>query len=93
MIEIAAAVVGSALTGVLTAAGVITSTMRQNRTLITGQVQENREIVIRLTAGVENIGRQLEALHADIRADRTETYGRLRDLEQRTARLEGIQNT
>lgn len=82
MIEVIAAGVGALLSGV--AGGIITSAQ-----VVNGRVRENREVVIRLTSAVENIGKQLEALHNDIRADRQEMYGRLTGLEQRTARLEG----
>lgn len=82
MLEIVAAAVGALLSGVT--GGVVAS-----RQLRDDRANDNREVVIRLTAAVENIGRQLEALHNDIRADRQEMYGRLTGLEQRTARLEG----
>jgi hypothetical protein len=73
-----AAALAATLGGVFTAAGIVSN-----------RVRENREVVIRLTIAVENVGQQLEALHTDIREDRREMYGRLANLEQRTARLEG----
>jgi hypothetical protein len=73
-----AAALAATLGGAFTAAGIVSN-----------RVRENREVVIRLTIAVENVGQQLEALHTDIRQDRREMYGRLANLEQRTARLEG----
>jgi hypothetical protein len=78
VIEIIAAVIGATLGGIGTTAAVISSRAR-----------ENREIVIRLTVGVENVAKRLEELHIDIKADRVEMFGRLANLEQRTAKFEG----
>lgn len=78
MIEILAAVIGATLGGVGTSA-----------LLINGRARENRDIVIRLTVGVENVAKRLEELHVDIKADRSEVYNRLTALEQRTSKLEG----
>jgi hypothetical protein len=78
VIELLAAALAATLGGMFTAAGIVSN-----------RVRENREVVIRLTIAVENVGQQLEALHTDIREDRREMYGRLANLEQRTARLEG----
>jgi uncharacterized membrane protein len=77
MIEIIAAVVAATL------GGIGTSTM-----VISARARENREVVIRLTVGVENVAKRLEELHLDIKSDRNEMYSRLNNLEQRTARLE-----
>lgn len=78
MIEVIAAVIGATLGGVGTSAMIISNRAR-----------ENREIVIRLTVGVENVAKRLEELHIDIKADRQEMFTRLASLEQRTAKLEG----
>lgn len=78
VIEILAAVIGATLGGVGTSA-----------LLINGRARENRDIVIRLTVGVENVAKRLEELHVDIKADRSEVYNRLTTLEQRTSKLEG----
>lgn len=78
MIEIIAAVVSGS-------AGSVLTTML----LFSTRARENRDAAIRLTVAVENVAKRLEELHVDIRADRQEMYGRLRDLEQRCARLEG----
>lgn len=77
MIEIVAAVVAAC------AGGVGTSAMMMNT-----RARENREIVIRLTVGVENVAKRLEELHLDIKSDRNEMFSRLTSLEQRTAKLE-----
>lgn len=78
VIEIVAAIVGATLGGAGTAGMVMN-----------GRARENREIVIRLTVGVENVAKRLEELHIDIKADRAEMFTRLASLEQRTAKLEG----
>lgn len=80
MIEVLAAVVGSAIT--VGAMGVGANTRRS---------AEGRDAVIKLTAAVENVAIRLEELHVDIRADRKETYQRLNGLEQRVAKLEAVQ--
>jgi hypothetical protein len=55
---------------------------------MSAQARENREVIIRLSVGMESIAKRLEELHMDIKADRTELFGRLASLEQRTSRLE-----
>ena len=50
--------------------------------------RENREIVIRLTVGMETVAKRLEQLHNDIKNDRHEIFARFAHLEQRTAKLE-----
>lgn len=78
MIEIVAAVVSGSFSSVLTTV-----------ILFSSRARDNRDAAIRLTVAVENVAKRLEELHVDIRSDRAEMYGRLRELEQRTARLEG----
>ena len=77
MIEVLAAVVGGAITWA--AMGSMGFSRRND---------EAREAVIRLTAGVENIGKQLQILHTDIKDERKETFGRLNNVEQRVSKLE-----
>lgn len=77
MIEIIAALVGSAFTALVMATN---GAIRGSAT--------NREVVTRLTVAVENVATRLEELHVDIRADRKETFGRLNSVEQRVSRLE-----
>ena len=77
MVEIIAALVGSAFTALVMATG---GAIRGNTT--------NREVVTRLTVAVETVATRLEELHVDIRADRKETFGRLNSAEQRISRLE-----
>jgi hypothetical protein len=77
MIEILAAIIGATIGGAGTSLAVSS-----------GRARENREIVIRLTVGMENVASRLEQLHIDIKADRTELFGRLANLEQRTSRIE-----
>jgi hypothetical protein len=77
MVEIIAALVGSAFTALVMATG---GAIRGNTT--------NREVVTRLTVAVENVATRLEELHVDIKADRKETFGRLNAVEQRVSRLE-----
>lgn len=77
MVEVAAAVVGAAIT--VGAMGVGSQSKRAT---------EARDAVVRLTVAVENVASRLEVLHTDIKADRKETYGRLNGLEQRVTKLE-----
>jgi hypothetical protein len=77
MIEVIAALVGSAFTALVMVTG---GTIRGNTT--------NREVVTRLTVAVENVATRLEELHVDIRADRKETFGRLNSVEQRVSKVE-----
>lgn len=77
VLEVIAAVVGSAIT--VGAMGLGTMGRRAN---------EGRDAVIRLTLAVENVATRLEELHVDIKADRKETYHRINGLEQRVAKLE-----
>ena len=77
MIEIVAAVAGASISvAAMGAAGA----SRRN--------EEAREAVVRLTAAVEHIATQLEVLHADMKEDRRETFGRLSTVEQRVSKLE-----
>ena len=77
MVEIIAALVGSALTAVLMgASGAIRGNM------------SNRDVVTRLTVAVENVATRLEELHVDIKVDRKETFSRLNQVEQRVSMLE-----
>lgn len=77
MVEIIAALIGSAFTAaVMGATGAIRGNMN------------NREVVTRLTVAVENVATKLEDLHADIKVDRKETFTRLNLVEQRVSMLE-----
>lgn len=49
---------------------------------------EGRDAIIKLSLGIEHIGRELEALRADMKEDRHEVFGRLGDAEQRISALE-----
>jgi hypothetical protein len=77
VLEVAAAVIGAAIT--VGAMGIGSNAKRS---------AEGRDAVIRLTAAVENVATRLETLHVDIKADRRETYTRLNSIEQRVAKLE-----
>ena len=77
MVEIIAALVGSAFTALVMATN---GAIRGNTT--------NREVVTRFTVAVENVATRLEELHVDIKADRKETFARLNSVEQRVATLE-----
>ena len=74
MVEIIAALVGSAFTALVMATN---GAIRGNTT--------NREVVTRLTVAVENVATRFEELHVDIKADRKETFARLNSVEQRVA--------
>ena len=77
MIEIIAAVAGASIS--VAAMGAAGATRRNG---------EARDAVVRLTAAVEHIATQLEVLHADMKEDRKETFGRLSTVEQRVSKLE-----
>lgn len=77
MVEIIAAIASAAIGGAAMGLGVMSSRAR-----------ENREVIIRLSIGMENIAARLEQLHVDIKSDRGEVFGRLATLEQRCSRLE-----
>jgi len=79
VVEVVAAVLGSAIT--VGAMGIGANTRRS---------AEGRDAVIKLTAAVENVAMRLEELHVDIRADRKEFYHRLNGIEQRVAKLEAL---
>ena len=80
MIEVAAAVVGAALT--VGAMGVGSAFSRS---------RDGRDTVIRLTTAVENVASRLEEIHVDIKEDRKQTYGLLSDLDRRVTKLEAQQ--
>lgn len=77
MLEILAAVTGASIS--VAALGVMGFGKRND---------EARDAVIRLSSAVEHIAVQLEAMHADIKDDRRETYTRLNSVEQRISKLE-----
>ena len=77
VVEVAAAVLGAAITVGAMGVGAMGSRGR-----------EGRDAVIRLAASVDNVATRLEQLHVDIKADRRETFSRLNSIEQRVARLE-----
>ena len=77
VIEVAAAVIGAAITVGAMGLGAAGS---RNR--------EGRDAVIRLAASVDNVATRLEQLHVDIKADRKETFSRLNSVEQRVTMLE-----
>lgn len=80
MVEVAAAVVGAAIT--VGAMGFGSQARRS---------AEGRDAVIRLTAAVENVAVRLDEIHVDIKADRKETSSRLNNLEVRVTKLEASQ--
>ncbi len=55
---------------------------------MTRRANEGRDAVIRLTVSVDNVASRLDALHTDIKSDRTEMYSRIRELEAAVSRLE-----
>ena len=81
MVEVWAAAAGASITG----AGLGVTGLRQ-------QNQQGRDSLVRLTAAVDNLSRQLDVLHTDIRSVNQEVFARLGDLEQAVARLEGHAN-
>lgn len=77
MVEVLAALVGSAFTAVIMGVG---NGIRGNT--------NNAQIVTRLTVAVENVAKRLEELHVDIKADRKETFSRLNAVEHRLTVVE-----
>lgn len=77
MVEIIAAIAGASIS--VAAMGVAGQGRRSS---------EARDAVIRLTSAVEHIATQLEVLHADMKEDRKETFGRMSAVEQRVSKLE-----
>lgn len=77
MIEIWAAVTG-AMIGV---AGI-------NATQLIRKSGDSREVIAKLTVGVDHIGQELTALRADMKMDRQEMYSRLNECEQRLSVIE-----
>ena len=77
MIEVIAAIAGASIS--VAAMGAMGFGKRND---------EARDAGIRLTSAVEHIALQLEAMHADIKDDRRETYTRLNSVEQRVSKLE-----
>ncbi len=48
----------------------------------------DREAIVKLSMGVEHIGKELQAMREDMKEDRHEIYGRLGSIEQRISKLE-----
>ena len=48
----------------------------------------DREAIVKLSMGVEHIGRELQAMREDLKEDRHEIHGRLGSIEQRISKLE-----
>ena len=49
---------------------------------------DGREAIVKLSMGVEHIGKELQAMREDMKEDRHEIYGRLGSIEQRISKLE-----
>tara|TARA_R100000734_G_scaffold15534_1_gene11684 strand:- start:319 stop:570 length:252 start_codon:yes stop_codon:yes gene_type:complete len=81
MVEVWAAAAGASIT----VAGLGVTGLRQ-------QNQQGRDSLVRLTAAVDGLSRQLDVLHTDIKSRDQEVFARLSDLEQAVARLEGHSN-
>ena len=78
VVEVWAAVAGASV-GVASAG--LTGMSRQS--------QQGRDSLVRLTAAVDNLSKQLDVLHTDIKNKDVEVFARLSDLERSVARLEG----
>ena len=81
MVEVWAAAASASIT----VAGLGVTGLRQ-------QNQQGRDSLVRLTAAVDGLSRQLDVLHTDIKSRDQEVFARLSDLEQAVARLEGHSN-
>ena len=77
MVELVAAIAGAMIGVAGRAAG---SLIRRS-----GQ---NRDVITKLSLGIEHIGSQLQAMREDMKEDRHEVFGRLNDAEQRLSALE-----
>ena len=53
---------------------------------------QNRDVITKLSMGIEHIGSQLQAMREDMKEDRHEVFGRLNDAEQRLSALEAKKN-
>ena len=49
---------------------------------------DGRVAIVKLSMGVEQIGKELQAMREDMKEDRHEIYGRLGSIEQRISKLE-----
>jgi hypothetical protein len=81
MVEIWAAAMGSAVT----VAGLAVSGLRT-------QSQQGRDSLVRLTVAVDNLSRQLDVLHTDMKSVDQEIFARLSLLERSMARVEGTEH-
>jgi len=81
MVEIWAAALGSAVT----VAGLAVSGLRT-------QSQQGRDSLVRLTVAVDNLSRQLDVLHTDMKSVDQEIFARLSLLERSMARVEGTEH-
>ena len=81
MVEIWASAAGSAVT----VAGLAVSGLRT-------QSQQGRDSLVRLTVAVDNLSRQLDVLHTDMKSVDQEIFARLGALEQAMAKVEGHAN-
>lgn len=77
MIELVAAIAG----GIVGLAGIAAGSAIKRS-------GDSREAIIKLTMGIEHIGKELQAIREDMKEDRHEIYGRLNSAEQRLSRLE-----
>jgi len=49
---------------------------------------DSRDVMTKLSLGIEHIGQELQALREDMKEDRHEIFGRLGNIEQRISSLE-----
>ena len=82
MVEVAAAVLGAAASGLMF--GLNSHSKR---------TAQDRDCLVRLSASVDNMANQLEELHRDLRTERVEIFSRLNAAEQAIARLEGARKS
>lgn len=52
---------------------------------------DSREVIVKLSMGVEQIGHELQAMREDMKEDRHEIFSRLGSIEQRISSLEAVQ--
>ncbi len=54
---------------------------------------ESRDVIVKLSMGVEHIGSELQALREDMKEDRHEIFSRLGKIEQRISSIEAVQKS
>lgn len=81
MIELIAAIAGGMIGVAAMATG---SAINKSR--------DGRDVIVKLSLGLDHIGNELSAFRQDMKEDRHEIFGRLGDAEQRLSALEATRD-